>query len=88
MWDPATGEKLRRLRGHKGIVNSVACTRGGREILVSGGDDGQVLLWDPEDKYPLDSIRVGYPVTSVAFSDDGSQVFVAGVDNDIHVSRP
>ncbi|KDN38209.1 putative U5 snRNP-specific 40 kd protein [Tilletiaria anomala UBC 951] len=85
VWNPSTGEKLRRLRGHKGIVNSLACTRGGKEILVSAGDDGLVLLWDPEDKYPLDRIEVGYPVTAVEFSDDGSQVFVAGVDNDIHV---
>jgi Prp8 binding protein len=47
-----------------------------------------VHLWDPEDKYPLDTITVGYPVTAVEFSDDGSQVFVSGVDNDIHVSLP
>lgn len=86
VWDATTGAKLRRLRGHRGIVNSVACTRAGREILVSGGDDGKVCLWDPEDREPLDTIPVSYPVTAVAFSQDGSQVFVGGLDNDIHVS--
>lgn len=85
VWDASTGAKLRRLRGHKGIVNSVSCTRGGREILVSGGDDGRVLLWDPYERTPLDVLDIGYPVTAVAFSDDGGQIYVGGLDNDVHV---
>lgn len=85
VWDASTGAKLRRLRGHKGIVNSVSCTRGGREILVSGGDDGRVLLWDPYERTPLDVLEIGYPVTAVAFSDDGGQIYVGGLDNDVHV---
>ena len=88
VWSLRTGEKVRRLRGHRAIVNTVACTRSGTEILVSGGDDGKVMLWDPREKHPLDVIDVGYPVTAVAFSDDASQVYVGGLDNDIHVSLP
>lgn len=86
VWNAATGEKVRRFRSHRDVVNCVACTRGSdRELLVSGGSDGWVLLWDPEgDRYPLDRIRVGYPVTSVEFSDDGTHAFVAGLDNEVH----
>ncbi|EPQ28352.1 uncharacterized protein PFL1_04179 [Pseudozyma flocculosa PF-1] len=84
-WSLKTGEKQRRLRGHRGIVNSIASTRSGTEILVSGGDDGRVMLWDPQDKQALDVLNVGYPVTAVAFSDDASQVYVGGLDNDIHI---
>jgi Prp8 binding protein len=86
VWNAATGAKERRLRGHKGIVNCVSCTRGGREVLVSGGDDGKVMLWDPQERDALDVLNVGYPVTAVCFSDDGSQVYVGGLDNDVHVS--
>ncbi|KAN0060973.1 hypothetical protein ACQY0O_006707 [Thecaphora frezii] len=84
-WSLATGEKLRRLRGHRGIVNSVAVTRSGSEILVSGADDGKVMLWDPQHKHALDVLNVGYPITAVAFSDDASQVYVGGIDNQIHI---
>lgn len=86
VWNASTGAKLRRLRGHKGIVNSVSCTQGGREVLVSGGDDGKVMMWDPQERDPLDVLKVDYPVTAVCFSDDGSQVYVGGLDNDVHVS--
>lgn len=92
VWDGATGAKLRRLRSHKDVVNCVACTRGagagagGRgDLLVSGGNDGWVFLWDAEgERWPVERIRVGYPVTSVGFSDDGAQVYVCGVDNEVH----
>lgn len=86
-WEALSGTKLRRMRGHRGIVNCLAVTRAGREMLVSGGDDGKVLLWMWEEQSkPRESIDVGYPVTAVEFSEDGSQVFVGGLDNDVHVS--
>ncbi|CAD6887613.1 unnamed protein product [Tilletia controversa] len=85
VWSPLKGIKERRLRGHRATVNVVVCTRAGREILASGSDDGKVFIWDPEDRNPLDSIDIGYPVTALAFSDDGNQLYVGSVDNDIHV---
>jgi WD40 repeat protein len=92
VWDALNGQKLRRLRGHHGIINAVAVSRGpvrgAAELLVSGGDDGNVMLWDWENSgKPRDSFKVGYPVTAVEFSEDGSQVYVGGLDNEIHVSR-
>lgn len=88
VWDVLSGSKMRRLRGHKAIVNCVACARAGNsdegDILASGGDDGKVMLWSTEEKHPLDVISVGYPVTAICFSEDGSQLFVGGLDNQIH----
>ncbi|WFC98911.1 hypothetical protein MYAM1_001644 [Malassezia yamatoensis] len=85
VWNARTGQKLRRLRGHKGIVNSVACTRSGRPMVASGSDDGRVLLWDLDERHFVDALHFGYPITAVQFSEDGTQLFVGGVDNAIHV---
>lgn len=81
------GIKLRRFRAHTGIINSVSTTRSGRNLAVSGGDDGLVCIWDLNQKDPLDLIEVGYPVTAVEFAADNSKVFVGGLDNDVHVSE-
>ena len=44
LWDVETGVRVKRLRAHKGVVNAVAVGDG--EEFVTGGDDGQVLMWD------------------------------------------
>ena len=48
LWDPATGEELRRLEGHTDLVRGVcAVIVGGRELLASASNDLSVRLWDP-----------------------------------------
>ena len=48
LWDPATGDQLTRLEGHRGEIRSVCpVTVAGRELLASGGSDGTVRIWDP-----------------------------------------
>jgi WD40 repeat protein len=44
LWDLATGQELRPLRGHLGIVNCVAFSSDG-QWLASGADDGTALVW-------------------------------------------
>ncbi|MEV0562795.1 trypsin-like peptidase domain-containing protein [Dactylosporangium sp. NPDC050588] len=48
LWDPATGDCARELRGHSGWVTalcSVSTDRG--TLLASAGYDGTVRIWDP-----------------------------------------
>jgi Prp8 binding protein len=80
-----TGQPIRRHRGAKGCVNSLDVTTTSRELIVTGGDDGKVRVWDVEEKEPVETIELGYPITAVAWSADGQQVFIAGLDNDVHV---
>ncbi|KAJ1034470.1 hypothetical protein NDA18_001330 [Ustilago nuda] len=85
VWSITTGEKQRRLRAHRAIINCVSATCSGPELIVSASDDGRVMIWDPEAKGPLDILEMEYPVTAVAFSDDSSQIYVGGIDNQIHI---
>ena len=42
VFDTNTGERLKRMKGHTSFVNSVDHARGGKPLVLSGGDDCQV----------------------------------------------
>ena len=70
LYNLTTGQVIRRFRGHKGIVNSVDVQVGGagRGLIASASDDGNVLVWDEDEKAPVETIELGYPLTSVSRS--------------------
>lgn len=45
LWDVATGDLRKTLKGHTGGVTGVSFSSDG-QTLVSGSADGTVLLWD------------------------------------------
>src|SRR5262249_5881358 len=45
LWDAATGEPRRTLKGHAGPVVDLAFTAGGQRLLTAGAD-GTIKLWD------------------------------------------
>lgn len=89
--DLTTGQRNRRLRAHRGIINSLDRTIAGGagvELLVSGSDDGTVRVWEGGDeggKVPVAVFEVGCPVTSVCWSSDGANIYAGALDNEIHV---
>jgi Prp8 binding protein len=76
VWDVVTGERIKRMKGHTSFVNSVASARSGKPLVVSGGDDCQVKVWDRRKRQPLASLNSTYQVTAVCFNEDASQVDV------------
>jgi tetratricopeptide (TPR) repeat protein len=71
VWDAASGEEVRALRGHTGGVLGVAFSPGGRR-LASASRDQTVRLWDAATGEEVRALR-GHTdqVLCVAFSPDG-----------------
>jgi Prp8 binding protein len=84
-WDLTTGQRIRRYIGHEEIINAMDISRRGEELLLSGSDDGTIGIWDPRTKHAVDYIETDFPITAVAMSEAGNEIYSGGIDNDIRV---
>jgi Prp8 binding protein len=84
-WDLETGLRIRRHVGHEEIINCMDVSRRGEEVLISGSDDGYIGIWDPRTKNAVDFIPTEFPVTAVAMSEAGNELYSGSIDNDIKV---
>lgn len=85
VWDADTGAQVKRLGEHSAVVNSACPMHRGPGLFVSGSDDGSAKLWDLRSKRSAHTFASRFPVTAVAFSEAGDQVYTGGIDNTVHV---
>ncbi|KIM21798.1 hypothetical protein M408DRAFT_333240 [Serendipita vermifera MAFF 305830] len=91
MSDLTTGERVRKLRGHAGVINALSRTTAGSsgmELIATAADDGTVKMWEGGDegsKYHVADWNIGCPVTAVCWGPDGNSVYIGALDNLIHV---
>ena len=78
-WDTETGQRIRRHIGHEEIVNTLDVSRRGLELLVSGGDDGKIGVWDPRQKWAADHFDTDFPIAVVAWAEAGNEIFTGGI---------
>jgi WD40 repeat protein len=85
VWDAATGEEVRTLKGHTSWVKSVAFSHDGTRI-VSGSSDNSVRVWDAATGEEVRTLK-GHTssVFSVAFSHDGTRIVSGSRDNSVRV---
>src|SRR5262249_9185683 len=90
VWDAASGQQLRALKGHTGQVWSVAFSPDGTR-LASGSGDWTMKVWDAASGQELRALK-GHTgaVSSVAFSPDGTRLASASWDQTVKVwdARP
>jgi Prp8 binding protein len=82
-WDVETGERIKKFRGHKAVVNSLSVSRRGNEMVASVSDDTTLKVWDRNGV--VKQFKCEFPLLSVAFSHDAGIVFCSGVDSHIYV---
>lgn len=70
VWDVEDGRHVRDLP-HPCGVRGLAWSPRNPELVVTGGEDGQVRLWNPAAAKPFRTLAVAQPVRAVAFSPDG-----------------
>jgi WD40 repeat protein len=65
------------LTGFEGVINKVLYSPDG-QLLVTGGRDGNLRLWDAETHESLSTLDHGEPVFEAVFSPDGSLLVARG----------
>jgi WD40 repeat protein len=81
LWDVEANRLRARLSGHAQGIGQLAFSRDGH-LLVSGGRDRKIILWDPRAEVVLGTIGdAGGMVNALALTPDGRRLaFVAGDD--------
>lgn len=94
-WAFPRGDFMRNLRGHTGLVNALAMNQDG--VLASGGDDGNIRLWDSPSAHCFQSTQVRVQpgsmeneagIFAMAFDHSGSRLITCEADKTIKMWRP
>ncbi len=74
VWDTATGENIRFLRGHQGAATAVVVVG---ESIAAGGEDGTIRLWSLSSGESQRVIRLGESDSGSGCREPAVQVLVA-----------
>lgn len=79
--DAAAPQPAVELKGHTGVVTSLASFGDASSRLVSGSEDGTARVWDVAGAKQVQSLAHGGPVRGVAARADGSRIASVGANN-------
>jgi Prp8 binding protein len=65
LWDAEVGVEVKRLQEHRDIVNTCCPARRGPPLVVSGGDDCEVKLWDLRTRKAVKTFNERYQVRAL-----------------------
>ncbi|KAF0759217.1 U5 small nuclear ribonucleoprotein 40 kDa protein [Aphis craccivora] len=86
-WDIYKGQRVKKLKGHTGFVNSCDSARRGPQMITSASDDCTIKVWDPRKRGgdAVTTFNNNYQVMSVCFNDTADQIITGGLDNEIKI---
>lgn len=86
LWDYKTGRLGAQLPGHGALVRAVAATSKG-DLLVSGGDDRALLVWNLRRRERLGMLMPGHSdaVTTVALGADNTTLLSGSKDRTVRM---
>ncbi len=88
VWDVAARKVVRNLVGHKGRALAVAFGPAGSDLLATGGEDGNVLLWrlrGAKPAKPLVCRGHAAAVSYLAVTPDGALVISGSLDGTVRL---
>lgn len=82
VWDVVSAQTIRRFSGHVGRVESVRFAGDGDSVLISGGFDGSVRIWDLRSNNSGKAIQVLSEARDAVSSVDvrGAEILAGSVD--------
>jgi WD40 repeat protein/serine/threonine protein kinase len=83
LWDVASGERVKTLTGHEGVIASLAFSAGGK--LASGSADRSILVWDLKTGKSLPPIVQEGAVESLEFTPDGTALLAGSDDGTVRL---
>ena len=87
VWDATIGQVILTLKGHTGMVTSVAFSPDG--LLASASNDQTVKVWDVATGRLIHTLKGHHgKVNSVAFSPDGRRLASASLDQTVQLWNP
>lgn len=85
IFDPASGQTLSRLAGHRGTILAIKFSPDDR-MIATAGEDSLVKIWDTADGRLLQTFkRHGHYVNALAWTPDGQRLVSAGKDQTIRI---
>jgi Prp8 binding protein len=85
IWDLNSLERIKKVKGHTEIVNSVDVCKTSPNLMCSASDDTTVKLWDRRKRGEAMSFTSDYQVLTCCFNENGEQIVSGGIDNYIKV---